>query len=260
VDLELTGKSVLITGSSKGIGYAAAEALAAEGCRLVLVARGVESLEAAGAALHEQHGAEVVTVAADMAKPADQQRVAQAHGDVDILINNAGANPAGEIDELDEETWRAAWDLKLYGYINMTRFLYVRMKARGEGVIVNVIGNSAEWINARYIMGSTGNLGLMGFTRALGSRSTDFGVRVVGVNPGLTATDRAVFMLKGWSQSKYGTEERWQEFQEEMNLPFARMGTPKEMADVIAFVSSPRASYMSGTVVTVDGGASYRNH
>ncbi len=260
MDLKLADKLAVVTGASKGIGLAAAASLAAEGCRLVLVSRGVDALEQAAQELRTRHGAQVTTHAGDLSRSADQQQLAEAHGNADILINNAGSNPPGELDEVDEETWRRAWDLKMYGYINLSRAFYSRMKARSTGVIVNVIGNSADWINARYILGSTGNSGLVGFTKALGARSPDFGVRVLGVNPGLTATDRAVTMLKGWSQGKYGTEDRWQEFQEELNLPFGRMGTPQEMGDLIAFAASPRASYLSGTVILADGGAAYRNH
>jgi hypothetical protein len=111
-----------------------------------------------------------------------------------------------------------------------------------------------------YIGGSVGNASLMALSRALGSRSTDFGVRVVAVNPGMTATDRARTMLQKWSEQQFGTPDRWEEFLVEMNLPFGRMGEPSEVADLVAFVASARASYISGTVLTVDGGASDRNH
>jgi len=120
------------------------------------------------------------------------------------------------------------------------------------------VGNSGERMNSMYILGSSGNAGLMALTRALGGRSPDFGVRVLGVNPGLTATDRATTMLRNWSEQRYGTPDRWEEFLAEMNLPFGRMGEASEVANVIAFMASPRAAYVSGTIVTVDGGAANR--
>ena len=259
MDLGLGGKRALVTGASKGIGLAVAHALAEEGCHVDLAARDGARLAEASEAIRRGHGVDVRSFPADLANPDDQRMLAETCGEADILVNNAGSNPPGEIDAIEEDLWRASWELKVFGYINMTRAFYRRMKARGSGVIVNVIGNSGERMNARYILGSTGNIALMGMTRALGARSPDFGVRVVGVNPGLTNTERAERMLKGWSENTHGTPERWQEFMADMNLPFGRMGEAREVADVVAFLASQRASYVSGTIVTVDGGATNRN-
>jgi NAD(P)-dependent dehydrogenase (short-subunit alcohol dehydrogenase family) len=258
VDLQLHNKTAVVTGASKGIGRSAAEVLAEEGCNLVLVARNVDGLRALAADIQQRRNVGVRTCACDLSKPHDQQLVAEFASEADILINNAGSNPGGEIDEISEKVWRESWDLKVFGYISITRTYYSAMKARGSGVIINVIGNSGERMDSRYILGSSGNLALMGLTRALGGRSPDFGVRVVGVNPGLTATDRGQFMLRNWSISKFGTPDRAQEVLRDLNLPFGRMGKPREVADTIAFLASPRAAYISGTVVTVDGGAANR--
>jgi NAD(P)-dependent dehydrogenase (short-subunit alcohol dehydrogenase family) len=259
MDLGLANKRALITGASKGIGLAVAHALAKEGCHVDLAARDGATLAEVAQAIRSKHHVEVRIFPADLAKSDDQKMLAQSCGEADVLVNNAGSNPPGEIDSIEEDVWRTSWELKVFGYINMTREFYRRMRARGSGVIVNVIGNSGERMNARYILGSTGNVALMGMTRALGARSPDFGVRVVGVNPGLTNTDRAERMLKGWSESAHGTPERWQEFLADMNLPFGRMGEASEVAAVVAFLASEQASYMSGTIVTVDGGAANRN-
>ena len=260
MELGLDGRSALVTGASKGIGRATAELLAREGCRLLhLAARGQAGLDEAAAGLRAVANLEVRTYACDLSKSADQQRLIAACPDVDIVVNNAGSNPAGEIDEVDEALWRASWDLKVFGFVNLTRGFYAAMKARGSGVIVNVIGNSGERMNAMYLLGSAGNASLMALTRAVGARAPDFGVRVLGVNPGLTATERGTAMLKMWSRQKYGTPDRWQEFEADLKLPFGRMGTPQEIANAIVFLASPRASYISGTVVTVDGGDAHRN-
>ena len=259
MDLGLAGKLALVTGASKGIGRAVAEVLAEEGCNVTLVAREKTQLEETAAAIQARHNVSIAIEVADLSVSEDQRRVAQNWSSADILINNAGSIPPGEIDEVSEEEWRRAWDLKVFGYINMTRSFYTAMKARGSGVIVNVIGNAGEKMRAGYILGSSGNSALMSMTRALGARSPDYGVRVVGVNPGLTATDRAVTMLKARSQNAYGTPDRWQEFIEKLDLPFGRMAEPREVANVVVFAASPRASYVSGTVITVDGGAVNRN-
>jgi 3-oxoacyl-[acyl-carrier protein] reductase len=259
MDLELRGRRALVTGASKGIGLAVGEALVAEGCDVVLVARDAERLEKAAEKLRSLGAGSVMTVAADLGKAADQAALANEFGNIDILVNNAGSNPPGEIDDIPEDVWRRAWDLKVFGYINMTRAFYSKMKERKSGVIINVIGNSGERMQSRYILGSSGNSALMSMTKALGARSPDHNVRIVGVNPGLTATDRAMFMLEGWSRDAYGTPNRWADFIQKLDLPFGRMGEAKEVADVVTFLASPRAAYVSGTIVTVDGGASNRN-
>ena len=178
---------------------------------------------------------------------------------MDILVNNAGANPPGALTAIDDATWRAAWDLKVFGFINMTRHVYAGMAARGGGVIVNVIGAAGERMNAAYIVGSTGNAGLMAFTRALGAAAPADGVRVVGINPGLTATDRAQMLVRTWSETTFGDAQRWRELPQVRALPFGRMCEPQEVADLVAFLASPRAGYISGTIVTIDGGAVNRH-
>ena len=127
MDLHLRGKRVLITGASKGIGAAAAEAFAEEGCHLRLAARSAETLEALAKKLRAEHGVEVTAHAVDLRKPDDLASLAAAAGDVDILVNNAGDIPGGSIDKIDEPTWRHAWELKIFGFINLTRLVYAEM-------------------------------------------------------------------------------------------------------------------------------------
>jgi 3-oxoacyl-[acyl-carrier protein] reductase len=260
MDLKLQGKRALVTGASKGIGLAVAQSLAAEGCRLDIAARGVADLEQARDLLcRSAPGVDVRIHGVDLSSVEDQERLAQACADVDILVNNAGSNPAGGLDDTNDEVWRNAWDLKVFGYINLCRSMLRSMKQRRDGVIVNIIGYAGERLFARYIIGSTANAALMAFSRSTGSQAPDFGVRVVGVNPGYTATDRAESVLRKIAEGKLGSAERWREVERELDLPFGRMGKPSEVADVVTFLVSPRASYVSGTIVTVDGGAANRN-
>ena len=258
MDLGLSGKRALVTGASKGIGFAVARALAAEGCRLDLAARDMNGLEAARDQLR-QAGVEIGLHAVDLARAEDQQRLAASCASVHILVNNAGSAAAGHLDETSDAVWRTAWDLKVFGYINLARAFYSAMKQRREGVILNIIGYAGERLNARYIVGTTANAALMAFTRSVGSKAPDAGVRVVGVNPGYTATERAESQLRVFSEQRFGTPDRWREVERDLNLPFGRMARPDEIADVVAFLVSPRASYVSGTIVTVDGGATNRN-
>src|SRR3954466_13567013 len=178
MDLKLNGKRVLVTGGSKGIGRAAAELLAAGGADGRVASRPPPA------------GSKLVSKAVDLSQRGAAEALAEWAGDLDILVNNAGAIPGGDLLKVDEDTWRRAWDLKVFGYINLTRRIYSGMKGRKSGVIVNIIGSAGEKLDAAYIAGSTANAGLMAFTRALGGASHADGVRVVGINPGPISTDR----------------------------------------------------------------------
>ena len=260
MDLGLAGKKALITGASRGIGRAIAEVFAAEGCALALASRDPAALERAAAELRAAHqGIAIVIHPVDLAKTSDQAALARACPEIDILVNNAGANPPGTLAEIDDAAWRAAWDLKMFGFINLTRACYAGMAARRRGVIINIIGAAGERLNAQYILGSTGNAGLMAFTRALGSAAPADGVRVVGINPGLTATERATMLVENWSRAAFGVPDRGQDLPQVKNLPFGRMAQAREIADHAAFLASERAGYISGTIVTIDGGAANRH-
>ncbi|WP_316173679.1 MULTISPECIES: SDR family oxidoreductase [unclassified Bradyrhizobium] len=252
MDLHLSGKRILITGASKGIGAAAAEAFAEEGCHLRLAARSGDQLKALADRLRAQHQIDTAAHVVDLRKREDVTRLAQEAADIDILVNNAGDIPGGSLDKIDEATWRHAWDLKVFGFINLTRLVYAQMKARGHGVIVNDIGAAGEKFDANYICGSAGNAALMAFTRALGSKSLADNIRVVGINPGPVGTDRHVTLLKTRARDLFGDESRYREFQK--SLPLGRPAHPREIADLMTFLASDRSGYTSGVIFTVDGG------
>jgi NAD(P)-dependent dehydrogenase (short-subunit alcohol dehydrogenase family) len=253
MDLMLRGRTALITGASKGIGLATAAVLAEEGCNLVLVSRTAADLAAAKASLANS-AVTVTTHALDVCIPASIDQLVASHPNIDILVNNAGAIPAGRLDEIDDERWRDAWQLKVFGYINMTRAFYAAMKKRRAGVIINIIGAAGERVEADYIAGSTGNAGLIAFTRAVGSASPADNIRVIGINPGPIDTERLQAIMKKRAHNRFGDGSRWLEMY--APLPFGRAGKPKEVADMAAFLASDLSAYTSGTIVTIDAGAS----
>ena len=257
MDLNLRGKTALVTGASKGIGLAIARQLAAEGCSLHLVARGRDLLEAARDAIATRHQVAVTIHALDLSRSESVAELARSCADIDILVNNAGAIPGGSVDMVDEARWRAAWDLKVFGYVNMTRAFLGLMQQRGSGVILNVIGLAGEKPDAGYVAGSAGNASLMAFSRAVGSTSLDRGVRVLAVNPGPVETDRIVTLMKTRAEREFDDAGRWQEFMKK--LPLGRAAKAEEVADLVVFLVSDRAAYVTGTVHTIDGGLGARS-
>ncbi len=259
MELGLTGRRAVITGASKGIGLGCALALAREGCEVALAARSADVLARAADEVRDAAPRAAVTTHAVDLSTADGRRTLLAEtgggdGLVDIWVNNAGAIPAGDIVTVDDATWRDAWDLKVFGYIDLCRAVLPRMTARGSGVIVNVIGVASLRPQPSYIAGGVGNSGLVAMTAALGSRSLRDGVRVVAVNPGLIITDRMGDMLRRQAIDELGDESRWEELIPADPAP----GTVEQVADVVAFLASDRASHVSGTSITIDGGASSR--
>jgi NAD(P)-dependent dehydrogenase (short-subunit alcohol dehydrogenase family) len=240
MDLQLKGKSVLVTGGSKGIGLACAKAFAAEGCRIHLAARDKDRLAQAARGL----GGEVKTHSVDLRDGAALRRLAEECAGVDILINNAGDIPGGTIESVDEAKWRHAWELKVFGFINLTRELYSRMKARRSGVIVNVIGMAGESHPFEYICGAVGNAGLAAFTKAMGKGSREHGVRVIGVHPPSTRTDRIITLMKTQAKVKFGDESRYEEL-------MGNVIEPEQVGDTVCFLASPRAGQLSGVVLNM---------
>lgn len=253
MDLNLRGRTALITGASKGIGYASAECLAAEGVNVILVSRTQSELDAARDRIAGRYNVNVQVHAYDLSDSRNVDALVAAHPDLDILVNNAGAIPGGDLQEINEQRWREAWDLKVFGYINMCRRFYAEMKSRGRGVIINVLGMAGEKMDRTYIAGSTGNAALMAFTRALGGSAGDDKLRVVGINPGAIATERLVTMMKKRAQDRLGDAGRWEELMKP--LPMGRAGDPNEIGHMVAFLASDLSAYTTGTIITIDGGA-----
>ena len=256
MDLEISGKKALITGASKGIGRATAKALASEGCELILVSRTEKDLVGLKSSINKKTSTRVSIESLDLSISGTADQLANAYPDIDILVNNAGAIPGGSLEVIDEEKWRAAWDLKVFGYINMCRSFYKKMKLHNSGTIINIIGNAGDTRDPSYICGVAANASLTAFSQSLGSTSAKDGIRVLAINPGPIATDR-MKMLMRHKLDQAGEGDR---ADEELfsHLPFGRAGKPQEIAAAVCCLASEKSGYSSGSVMTIDAGLSVR--
>ena len=251
MDLSLAGKRVLVTGGSKGIGFACAAAFIAEGAEVAICSRQQANLEAAKATLRLR-----AALSADLTDAASADAMIKAAeaelGPIDILVNSAGAARRTPPDELTPAHWRAAMDAKYFSYINVIDPLVKRMAARGGGVIVNVIGNGGKISSPVHLAGGAANAALMLATAGLATAYAKQGVRVVGLNPGLTETGRVAEGLASDARLA-GISIDEARARGIARIPLGRMATPEEIANTVLFLASPRASYVTGVNITMDG-------
>jgi NAD(P)-dependent dehydrogenase (short-subunit alcohol dehydrogenase family) len=250
MDLRLKGSVVLITGGSKGIGFACARAFLAEGARVAIASRSHENLEKARAELGK-----VETFAADLCLPraaADMvDAVERRVGEVDVLINSAGAARRVGAEDLTPEAWRAAMDAKYFSYINVIDPLIKRMAARGRGAIVNVIGSGGKVATPTHLGGGAANAALMLATVGLANAYAAKGVRVIGINPGQTKTERVQHGLAADAKRDGITEEEALK-RLVQKMPMKRMPEPEEIADIVVFAASERARFLTGAILSAD--------
>jgi len=257
MDLELAGKVVVVTGASKGIGYACAEAFVREGARVALVSRNLQNLDAALARLPRGSHAPIAIVA-DLVHAHEAARmvvdVTAALGEIEVLVNSAGAAKRYPPDELNPDAWRSAMDAKFFSYIHPTDAIVKRMAARGAGAIVNIIGSGGKAANPVHLPGGSANAALMLATVGLAAAYGPQGVRVNGINPGGTLTGRVQEGLAAESRMTGLAAAELLERQA-ARIPLRRLGRPEEVAEVAVFLASARASYVTGAIVPMDGGS-----
>ncbi len=254
MELELEGRVALVTGGTQGIGRATAMRLAQEGAAVVIAARGREGLDAVAAQIGAA-GGKVAAVQADVAKAADCERlvgeVIKAFGRLDILVNNAGTSSTGEFESVTDETWREDLELKLFGAIRLARLAIPHMKQQGGGRIVNITTIGAKQPRARSMPTTVTRAAGLAFTKAL---SKEYAAHNILVNTVCIGLIRSAQQDAKAAKANLSAEQFYANLGRD--IPLGRVGLPEEVANVIAFLASSAASYVTGSSINLDGGTS----
>lgn len=260
MDLGLQNKAAIVTGGSEGIGKAAAWSMAAEGARVVIAARRQDVLDAAAAEIQAATGSPVLAVATDVTQPAQVQALIEAtlaeFGQIDILVNNAGTSSAHPFEDATTEIWEADLQLKLFGALHAIRATLPHMKAQRSGRIINITTPGGKAPNARSMPTSVSRAAGIAMTKALSKELAEYNILVNTVCIGLIKSGQHA---RRWEKAHAEDPSLSLEaFYENLgrNVPLGRTGEAQEAGDLIAFLASARASYITGTAVNVDGGTS----
>lgn len=257
MDLGLEGKIALVGGASRGLGRATAQALADEGASVALYARSSEAVRRAAAEIEAEFGAPTLAVQADVTSSGDCERAVAAtvgaFGGLDILVTNMGAPPYGTALPRSDEEWSAAWELLTLSVIRLCRLSVPHMRARGGGSVVNITTCGVHQLIPETALSDVARLATTGFAKFLAAELAPDNIRVNNVLPGWMATERAVERVRAKSKERdFSMEAIYEE--EAAAVPLGRFGAPEELASVIAFLVSDRASYITGVNLRVDGG------
>jgi 3-oxoacyl-[acyl-carrier protein] reductase len=254
MDLNLKGKIAIVLASSKGLGKAIAMTLASEGATVVIASRNAEELNATASEIKQQTGAEVMVVPTDVAKVDDTEKlinqVSGKFGKIDILVNNAGGPPFNLFEKLNDEQWQQAFELNLLSFARLSRSVLPHMQAAGNGRIINIISGSVKSVLANSVLSTSMRMGVVGMAKMMADEFGPYNITVNNVAPGLILTDRIKHTLPPNQDPDEAVKQR------AANIPLRRIGDPKELAALVAFLASDQASYISGTTIPVDGGAS----
>lgn len=257
MDLKLNDKVALVTGGSEGIGKGIARALAREGCRVAIVSRRQEALDAAAEEIRAETGAEVVGFAGDLTKTSDADRAVEQTADhfgrIDILVNNAGAAAGGVLETLSDEQWESGMQLKFLGYVRVTRAVMPYMKKQSHGRVVNLIGNDGVKESYWEIVPGAANAAGQNLTVALASQYGRDNISFCAVNPGPVRTERWKGLVEAMARDMNLSIEEADKLAPN-SIPLGRIAEVDEVADLVTYLASDRAHFVNGTMIEIDGG------
>lgn len=257
MDLGLRGEVALVAASSKGLGRAAAEQLAAEGASVMLTSRDEAELERAAAGIRERTGATVDHEPADLTRAEDVERVVRSTrerlGELGVLVTNAGGPPAGGFEDFGDEAWQAAFEMNLMSVVRLVRASLPQMRSRGHGRIVNFTSSSIKQPIDGLLLSNVFRVAVLGLAKSLSSELAPDGILVNTIGPGRINTDRLVSLDEGRAARQGTTAEEVRQ-QSQAQIPLGRYGDPEEFARVAAFLASPANTYVTGQSMLVDGG------
>ncbi|MVN21221.1 SDR family oxidoreductase [Mucilaginibacter arboris] len=257
MELGIKNKVAVVLAASKGLGRAAAETLAAEGVRVVIGSRNKEDLEKTAQEISEKTGSQVIGIPVDVTNAAQAEdfiaKAAEHFGQIDILVNNAGGPPFGPVESFDESQWQAAFELNLLSTVRITRLVLPHLKKTGSGRIINIVSMSVKSVLDNSVLSTSIRMGVVGMAKMLADEVGPDQITVNNVCPGMILTDRIRSSgIKKELEAGMTEEEALQS--RAKNIPLRRIGKPEELAALIAFLASEKASYITGTTIQVDGG------
>lgn len=254
MDLKLTNQVAIVLASSKGLGKAIATTLAQEGAIVIIASRNEEELSKTTDEIRQLSNAQVNYVKADVSKADDAERliklVGEQYGKIDILVNNAGGPPFAAFEKFDDEQWQNAFELNLLSFARLSRLVLPYMQKAGAGRIVNIISGSVKSVLANSVLSTSMRMGVVGMAKMMADELGPYNITINNVAPGLILTDRIKHTLPPDQDLEQALKER------SAQIPLRRIGEPHELAALVAFLVSAQASYISGTTIQVDGGAS----